>query len=61
VAGVSFEEKECRWGEGKRALSQRPRAFPMLVRLLKDQIVNQSPTCGEVREVLFGDQYPYGG
>jgi mannose-6-phosphate isomerase-like protein (cupin superfamily) len=31
----------------------------MIVRLLKDQIVNQSPTCGEVREILVGDQYPF--
>lgn len=31
----------------------------MLVKLLKDQFVNQSPTCGEVREIIRGDEYPF--
>jgi mannose-6-phosphate isomerase-like protein (cupin superfamily) len=31
----------------------------MIVKLLKDHIVKQSPTCGELREILIGDEYPF--
>jgi mannose-6-phosphate isomerase-like protein (cupin superfamily) len=31
----------------------------MIVKLLKDQFVIQSPTCGEVREIIRGDEYPW--
>ena len=31
----------------------------MIVKLLKDHIVKQSPSCGEIREILVGDEYPF--
>jgi mannose-6-phosphate isomerase-like protein (cupin superfamily) len=31
----------------------------MIVKLLKDQYVEQSPTCGEVHEMLGGNEYPW--
>ena len=31
----------------------------MIVRLLKDQTIHESPTCGPVQEILTGDLYPF--
>lgn len=31
----------------------------MIVKLLKDHIVKQSPICGELREILIGDEFPF--
>jgi mannose-6-phosphate isomerase-like protein (cupin superfamily) len=31
----------------------------MIIRKTADQIVAQSPTCGEIRELLLGDAYPF--
>jgi mannose-6-phosphate isomerase-like protein (cupin superfamily) len=31
----------------------------MIVKLFKDHLVKQSPTCGELREILIGNDYPF--
>ncbi|MBI4962372.1 MAG: hypothetical protein HY913_03775 [Desulfomonile tiedjei] len=31
----------------------------MIVKLLKDHIIKQSPTCGPIHEILIGDEYPF--
>jgi mannose-6-phosphate isomerase-like protein (cupin superfamily) len=31
----------------------------MIVRLYKDHLVKESPTCGELREILIGNDYPF--
>lgn len=31
----------------------------MIVKLLKDHVVKESPTCGELREILIGNDYPF--
>jgi mannose-6-phosphate isomerase-like protein (cupin superfamily) len=31
----------------------------MIVKLLKDHIVKESPTCGELHEILIGNEYPF--
>jgi mannose-6-phosphate isomerase-like protein (cupin superfamily) len=31
----------------------------MIVKLYKDHVVKQSPTCGELREILIGNEYPF--
>ncbi|HTY25790.1 MAG TPA: hypothetical protein VMC85_21860 [Desulfomonilaceae bacterium] len=31
----------------------------MIVKLYKDHVVKQSPTCGELREILIGNDYPF--
>jgi len=31
----------------------------MIVRLHKDHVVKESPTCGELREILIGNDYPF--
>jgi mannose-6-phosphate isomerase-like protein (cupin superfamily) len=31
----------------------------MIVRLYKDHVVKESPTCGEIREILIGNDYPF--
>jgi mannose-6-phosphate isomerase-like protein (cupin superfamily) len=30
---------------------------PIITKLIKDQIIKQSPTCGEIREILYGGEY----
>jgi mannose-6-phosphate isomerase-like protein (cupin superfamily) len=44
---------------GKMVRQSRRRYLGMIVKLFKDHLVKESPTCGEIREILIGNEYPF--